>query len=395
MTFVFDPYAPDVHRDPFPFYRVLRDEHPVYFSEAGNCWVLSRYHDVAASVLDTDTFSSARGNIIDDSPLRAGATLGTTDPPRHDKLRKLVQSAFLYSNLQRMEAPARESARGILTEARENDRGTLDLVNDLATPVTTGTLAELLGLPGENLQEVKRWVSDSLRRDPETRRSPPVGDEARAALTALTESVIDARRSEPRPDLISGLIQARVDGESLSEREILMTTRTLIAAGVESTVSFFGNLALNLFTFESARRRLLAEPGRVGDAIEESLRYNTSAQRFSRTLTRDLELHGRTMRAGDKVMVAYGSANRDERKFEDADRYDIDRRPSDHLGFGQGKHYCIGAGFGRMLSRVLIEELLSSFPDYRIAVALDELEWLPSPTFRSMVTLPVSSRSRS
>jgi cytochrome P450 len=223
-----------------------------------------------------------------------------------------------------------------------------------------------------------------------TRKSPPVADAARQALTDLTSRVIEERRQRPKEDLISGLIEARVDGASLSEREILMTSRTLLAAGVESTVSFFGNLALNLVTFEDARRKLAEDPSRIPDAIEESLRYNTSAQRFSRTLTRDIEMHGQSMRAGEKVMIAYGSANRDERKFENADRYDIERKPSDHLGFGYGKHYCIGAGFARVLTKVLSEELLAQAPDYELAIGVDELDWLPSPTFRSMVSLPAS-----
>ena len=387
MSFVFDPFAPEVHRDPFPLYRVLRDDYPLYFSEPGNCWVLSRYADVASVALDTKTFSSAQGNIIDDSPKRAGATLGTTDPPRHDQLRKLVQAAFLNSNLKRMESPARRRAVEILDDAERTRR--LDLINDFATPVVIGVLAELLGLPLENLGSVKRWVSDSLRRDPATRRSPPEADAARQALTELMESIIASRKRLPRDDLVSELVTARVEGQSLDDREVLMTSRTLLAAGVESTVSFFGNLALNILQFPEARRRVIAEPGRIPDAIEESLRFNTSAQRFSRTLTRDFAMHGRTMRAGDKVMIAFGSANRDEREFPEADRYDIDRRPTQHLGFGHGKHYCIGAGFGRLLARAMLEELLRAVPDYSLEGDEQSLDWLPSPTFRSMVSFPI------
>lgn len=152
-------------------------------------------------------------------------------------------------------------------------------------------------------------------------------------------------------------------------------------------MSFFGNLALNLMTFPDGRAQILADLGLVSDAIEESLRYNTSAQRFSRTLTRDVELHGKTMRAGDKVMVVYGAANRDERQFENADIYDIDRKPSQHLGFGHGKHYCIGAGFARILTTILCEELLRAIPRYELAI--EALDWLPSPAFRSMVMFPI------
>lgn len=387
MSFVFDPFSPEVHRDPFPLYRTLRDEHPIYFSEPGSCWVLSRYEDVAAVALDTTTYSSAKGNIIDDSPARAGATLGTTDPPRHDQLRKLVQAAFLSSNLQRMEAPARKRAAQILSRARERRR--VDLINHYATPIVTGVLADLLGLPADELDSVKQWVSDSLRRDPVTRKSPPEGDAARRALTELMQAVIAERRKTPKNDLVSGLVHARVDGKSLDDREILMTSRTLLAAGVESTVSFFGNLTLNLLHFPDARRGVVDKPARIPDAIEESLRYNTSAQRFSRTLTRDVVLHGKTVSAGEKVMIIFGSANRDERAFADADTYDIDRRPTQHLGFGHGKHYCIGAGFARLLTRAMAEQLLSVCPDYSMVGDDRDLEWLPSPTFRSILSLPV------
>ena len=134
MSFLFDPYAPEVHRDPFPLYAVLRREQPVYYSEPAECWVLSRYADIVAAVLDTKTYSSAQGNILKDSPLRAGATLGTTDPPRHDQLRKLVQSAFLYSSVEKMARPARDQARAILEAA--GPARELDLINDYATPVT-------------------------------------------------------------------------------------------------------------------------------------------------------------------------------------------------------------------------------------------------------------------
>lgn len=259
--FTFDPYSPAIHRDPFPLYKILRDEHPAYYSEAGGCWVLSRYHDVVAAVLDYETFSSAKGNIIDDSPARYGATLGTTDPPRHDELRKLVHAAFLSSNLERMAEPCRVSARTILERHRET--GGLDLVDELATPVVTGALSRLLGFPAEDHRQIRRWVNDSIRRDPVTRRSPPEGDAARKALTEYTRRIIADRRRAPGDDVISGLILARVDGASLADREVLMTSRTLLAAGVESTVSFFGNLALNLMVFDDARRRLIQDPARI------------------------------------------------------------------------------------------------------------------------------------
>ena len=182
------------------------------------------------------------------------------------------------------------------------------------------------------------------------------------------------------------MAEAEIDGDRLSEREVVLTTATFVMAGVELLSSFMSVFALNLCDYPDARRRVTADPALTAPAIEESLRFNTSAQRFKRTATRDVSLHGKTIRAGDKVVLAFGSANRDERKFPNPDVFDIDRRPLGHLGFGSGKHFCLGAQMARLVTEVAMRRFLARVPDYHLAA--DSLAWNSSSNFRSPTALP-------
>jgi cytochrome P450 len=200
--------------------------------------------------------------------------------------------------------------------------------------------------------------------------------------------VIAERRANPQNDLISHFSQAEIDGDKLDEREVLLTTTTLIMAGVESLGGFMMMFALNLADHPAARRQCVAESALLADAIEESLRYNTSAQRFRRRLMRDVTLHGQTMREGDFVCLAYGSGNRDERQYPRADVYDITRKPRGHLGFGGGVHACLGTAIARLSVRIAFEEFHKLFPDYRRVQ--EQLPWMPSSTFRSPLVLDLA-----
>jgi len=200
--------------------------------------------------------------------------------------------------------------------------------------------------------------------------------------------VIAERTRNPKEDLISQFVLSEIDGEKLLEREILLTTTTLIMAGIESLGGFMTMFALNLADFDDARRQCAANPALIPDAMEESLRFNTSAQRFRRCLTRDVQLHGQSMKAGDFVCMAYGSANRDERKFENPDVYDIARKPRAHLGFGGGVHSCLGSMVARVAINIIFTELLKQFPDLKRAD--DTLPWMPSTTFRSPMVLKLN-----
>jgi len=381
--FRFDPYSPDVDADPFPLYRILRNDYPCFWSEDAGMWVLSRHADISAALGNWRSFSSAHGNLMDELPNRAGATLGTTDPPRHDRLRALIQHAFMKRNLDTLAEPTRRIAIEAIAELEDRDH--FDFIADFSSKVTPRILFLMLGLPPGNDREVRDKAVLMVQSDPTSRRKGPEHIAAYEWMMNYAAGVIAERRAHPGPDLISQFVMAEIDGERLQEREVLLTTTTLIMAGIESLGGFLAMFALNLADFPDARHALTAEPALIADAIEESLRYNTSAQRFRRRLTADTEMHGQIMRTGDYVCLAYGSANRDERRFPEPDIYDIRRRPRAHLGFGGGVHGCLGAMVARMAVRILFEEWLPRIPDFTRVER--ELAWVPSTTFRSPMRL--------
>jgi cytochrome P450 len=366
MAEAFELYSAEIDADPFSAYAQLRENHPCYWSEGAQTWILSRYQDVFEAAQNWEVFSSAKGNLVDEIAGRPGATLGSTDPPRHDRLRALSQAAFTRRNLEHLTAPTVEIAERRLDEVVRNRR--FDFIDDFSTQVTVGVLFRMLGLPERDHREIRRQVLLSVSTDKAAKGRKPAHDQAFKAIG----------------DLITHLAEAEIDGDKLSDREVVLTTTMFVIAGVESLSSFINVFALNLHDHPQARRRVAQDSGLIAPAIEESLRFNTSAQRFKRVLTRDHTLHDQTMREGDKVVLAYGAANRDGRKFKDPDRYDIDRRPQGHLGFGSGKHFCIGSTMARLVTETAMRCFLARVPDYRLT---EPVRWLPSSNFRIPLAL--------
>ncbi len=380
----FDLYSPAIDADPFPYYAALRDKYPCYWSEGARLWILSRYDDIVEAARDWQTFSSSQGNMIDELPGRAGATLGTTDPPRHDRLRALSQAAFLRRNLDRLVEPTLEIADRALE--RITAQGTFEFIDDFSSRITVGLLFRTMGLPERDHAEIRRKAILAISTDKEAKGRTPEHIAAFQELSDFLTEEVAVRRANPTDDLITHLAEAEIDGDRLSEREIVLTTATFVMAGVELLSSFMSVFALNLHDYPDARRRLVADPALVAPAIEESLRFNTSAQRFKRVVMRETTLHGQTLRAGDKIALAFGSGNRDERKFPDPDKFDIDRRPQGHLGFGSGKHFCLGSQMARLVTEVAMRRFLERVPDYHLAV--DKVAWNSSSNFRSPTALP-------
>lgn len=377
--FRFDPYDPAFDADPFPAYKTLRDEHPCFWSEEVGMWVLSRYDDILGALTNWRTYSSAKGNLIDEFPGRAGSTLGSSDPPRHDRLRGLIQSAMTRRALDHILEPARTACRTHLDQIRDQDA--FDFVNDYGSKVTVDLLFYLFALPKEGAEQVRDNAVLMVQTDAKTRQKAPEHLAAFEWMAQFAENLVRERKKNPGEDLLSNFITAEIDGEKLLDKEVQLTVTTLIMAGIESLSGFLGMFAYNLADHPDARRAVANDHALIADAMEESLRFNTSAQRFKRFLKDDVELHGQTMRAGDFVMLCYGSANRDERMFADPDRYDIARRPKRHLGFGGGVHSCLGAMLARAASEVVMSEFLSAFPEF---VRVDQtLPWVPSSNFRS------------
>ena len=242
--FRFDPYAPAVDADPFPFYKTLRDDFPCFWSVDAKMWVLSRYDDIVRALNDWQTYSSAKGNLMDELPNRAGATLGTTDPPRHDRLRGLIQHAFNKRNLDYIEAHIRDAAREAIKGLA--DKRTFDFVADFSSKVTVKVLFRLLGLPPGDDQKVRDKAVLMVQSDPGSRQKGPEHIAAFEWVKTYAEKVIAERRANPGDDLISLFSLAEIDGDRLSDREVLLTTTTLIMAGIESLGGFMTMFALNL-----------------------------------------------------------------------------------------------------------------------------------------------------
>lgn len=384
MTEPFDLYSPGIDRDPFPMYERLREEHPAYWNEQDKYWVLSRYADVQNAAMDWETFSSTGGNLIDEIPGRTNSTLGTTDPPRHDRLRALAQAAFMKKNFEYIIEPTREVARAAAQDCKS--KGAFDFVADFSSVITVKVLMPLMGLPVLEPADIRNKVVLAISTDRAARGRNP---ELNAAFQWITEFIgreVANRRKHPQDDLITRLAEAEIDGDRLTDKEVLLTTATFVMAGVESLSSFISTLALNLHDFPDARARVAADPSLTPKAIEESLRFNTSAQRFKRTVAKEFGLHGKTLNKGDRVVVAYGSANRDWRKFAEPDTYDIDRDTRGHLGFGTGKHLCLGLQLARMVSTEAMNVFLEEIPDF--ALQTRGFDWVTSSNFRSPKELP-------
>ena len=380
----FDLYSPEIDADPFPYYEILREQYPCYWSESGKLWILSRYDDIVEATRDWETFSSSQGNMIDELPGRAGATLGTTDPPRHDRLRALSQAAFARRNVEQFITPTLEIADRAL--ARICERKHFEFINDFSSQITVGVLFRTMGLPARDHADIRRKVILAVSTDKSVKGRNPEHIAAFKELSDFLTAEVAMRRAKATDDLITHLAEAEIDGDRLSEREVVLTTATFVMAGVESLSSFMSMFALNLHDHPDARRLIVANPALVEPAIEESLRFNTSAQRFKRTVMREIELHGETMHVGDKVALAFGSGNRDWRKFPNPDVYDIDRHPQGHLGFGAGKHFCLGSQMARLVTAVAMKRFLERVPEYHLAV--DEIAWNSSSNFRSPSALP-------
>lgn len=380
----YDLYHPSIDSDPFPIYKWLRDNAPAHFSERDRHWILTRYDDVANAAQDWETYSSTQGNLVDEIPGRAGATLGSTDPPRHDRLRALAQAAFTKRNFEYLGNYITEVADRALDRIVAKRR--FDYVTEYSSEITINTLLKLMGLPAHDPIEMRRKVVLSISTDKAARGRNQEQIDAFRWLAQFLDTEVNRRRAAPADDLITRLAEAEIDGERLTDREIVMTSATFVMAGIESLSSFMNLVALNLHDNPQARRRVAADPKLTLQAIEESLRFNTSAQRFKRTAARDVELHGKRIAKGDTVIIAYGSANRDERKFSNPDVYDIDRKPIGHLGFGGGKHFCLGSQMARFVTDIAIRRLLSRVPEYKLTT--DRLDWISSSNFRSPVALP-------
>jgi cytochrome P450 len=364
----FDPYAYEFHEDPYPLYARLRDEAPAYRNEALGFWALSRHADVLAGFKDWETFSNRHGVSLDLDAFHEHAETTMSflamDPPRHDRLRALVSRGFTPRRVQALEPRIRAMSRTYLDAVLE--AGECDFIRDFAGKLPMDVISELLGVPEADRAQLRTWADLVVHREEGVRSLPPAA--AQSALRMLhyfTEMLADAK-SRPRDDLTGALLAAEIDGDHLSDREIIGFLFLMIVAGNETTTKLLGNALYWLWRNPQQHALLRDDPTLIARWVEETLRYDNSTQALARILTRDVELHGEKLRAGERAVLLIGSANRDERAFPDADRFDLLRDTRASLAFGQGTHFCLGASLARLEGVVALEELWRRIPDYEI-----------------------------
>ena len=346
--------------DAFPQYSRLRDEAPVAWNDTKGFWAVSRWDDVMAASTDPETFCSGRGILV----MEIGAsydsppTMMHTDPPEHTVYRKLAQPGFAPGRMRALESDVRRRAKLLVDEI---DAGrAVDFVETVAVPFPLYIISALLGIPDEDWQRFFEWSEAVIPGATDWSEEKRAELQADMHETLLATTV--ARRADPRDDLISVLAQVEIEGRRLSDAELTMFLVQLLVAGNETTRNMVSGGLVALADRPEAWERLRRDRTLVPPAVEEMLRWTTPVVSFMRTATRDAELGGQTLRAGDAVLMLYASANRDERQFgPTADRFDIGRDPNHHVAFGFGAHFCIGATLARIEARVLLEELLDRF----------------------------------
>ena len=363
---LFEPRSGESWRDPFPSYAELRETEPVH--DAGGFWVLSRFAEVYDAARDTATYSSARGLTMTDGETELDlvggfAPMVMLDPPDHTVFRRMVARGFTPRQVGELEPEIRTFVRDRLQRAAA--RRETDIVHDLLKPLPSMIVAHYLGVPPEDRRRFDAWTEAIVAAT--SAGDPAASAGAAAEMFDYFTHLIERRRRAPGEDTISQLARA---GDDVSVLQMLGFAFTMVAGGNDTTTGLLG-VALQLLTeHRDQRQRLIAAPDLIPDAVEELLRLASPVQGLARTTTREVELRGRRIPTGARVLLLYAAANRDPREFgRDAEELDVERAPRRILSFGHGAHHCLGAAAARLAGRVVLEELLTALPDFTVDAA--------------------------
>jgi cytochrome P450 len=385
----YDPYDVDIDRDPYPVFRRLRDEAPLYYNEPHDFYAVSRYEDVERALVDRDTFISGRGGILELIKANIEMPPGVVifeDPPTHTIHRSLLSRVFTPKKVAALEPKIRELCAACLDPFV--GAGGFDFVRDLGAQMPMRVIGMLLGVPEEDQQAIRDRVDRNLR----TEAGQPMRVSENFVDGEQFAEYIDWRARHPSDDIMTDLLNAEFEDETGTvrrlRREELLTYITVVSgAGNETTTRLIGWAGKVLAEHPDQRRQLVADPSLIPGAIEELLRFEPPAPYVGRYVAEDAEFQGRTVPAGSALLCLIGSANRDDRKHPDGDAFDIHRTSGSHLTFGYGPHFCLGAALARLEGRVALDEILRRFPEWEVDWAGAELA--RTSTVRGWETLPV------
>ncbi|HEV2310006.1 MAG TPA: cytochrome P450 [Acidimicrobiia bacterium] len=386
----YDPYTAINLRDPYPLYRRMRDEAPLYYNDKHDFYAVTRYEDCERGLVDAKRYISGRGGILELIQANIDLPPGTLifeDPPAHDVHRSLLSRVFTPRRVAALEPKVREfCARSLdpLVGASE-----FDLIAEFGAQVPARVMGLLFGIPEEDLDAVRRDADANLRVKPgESMKiddNPTFGSES-------YEEYIDWRIDHPSDDLMTDLLHTEFEDEhgvtrTLTRDEALLYTTVVSGAGNETTTRLIGWFGKTLAEHPDQRRELVEDRALIANAIEELLRYESPGPQVGRYVPNDVEVHGEVVPEGSVMLFVVSAANRDERRWEDADRFDIHRPSTQHLAFGYGIHYCLGAALARLEGRIALDEMLNRFPEWE--VDLGRARIAPTSTVRGFETLPV------
>ena len=376
---VIDLSSADFYAEAREAYAWMRANSPVHFDENSGLWGVSTYSGVVRVERDPETFSNAGGSRPDTGPL---PWMIDMDPPAHRRRRKLVSAGFTPGGVRAKGAHIRRLCDDLIDRVCE--RGACDLVADIAAPLPMIVIGDMLGIAPEDRDDLLRWSDEmlaSLSGDPQQLEASAV---AFGEYQAYAHAMIAARREQPRDDLMSVLVHAEVDGNRLEDDEIVFESLLLLVGGDETTRHVISGGMEQLMGNPAEKEKLTGDPSLLKSAVEEMLRWVTPIKNMNRTVTRDVTLDGRQLRAGDKVLVLYEAANFDDAHFEEPGCFDVERSPNDHLAFGTGPHFCLGASLARLEASAMVERLLHRLPDLARSTSG------PLPRFMTAITaMPV------
>jgi cytochrome P450 len=387
----YDPYDYEIDANPHHIFKRLRDEAPIYYNEEYGFWALSRFADVLAASIDHETFSSARGTVIElmDEPM-ANPPMIFMDPPQHTCFRKLVSRTFTQRRIGSLEGRIRELVAGYLDPFVGS--GGFDYVADFAAKLPVMVISSLLGVPREEQEQLRLWTDQTLHREPGESGPGEAALDAWKDISTYWQRHIDARRRRPGNDVMSDLVHAELeegDGTTrrLTDGELHAFYALISSAGNETVARLLGWAATLLASNPGERAKLVASPPLIRNGVEEILRYEAPSPIQARWVTRDVEYYGTVVPKDSKIALLTASANRDEREFADPDVLDVTRKIDRHVGLGYGIHFCLGASLARMEGRVALEETLRRFPSWEIDE--DGLEMIHTSTVRGYAKVPL------